>query len=133
MSTTKSLACTAVAVLLAGCVPQYRHLSVCDVRASPDTFIGINVELSGLADVHRHGTSLTDPSCPTTPVALGSPPDEHEGSAADTFFLSLAPGMLPGAPAVPVKVRGKLMQQLDRLPRYIFIVQSGAVLTTGGG
>ena len=133
MSTTTSLACTAAVLLLAGCAPQFPHISVCDVRASPDTFIGVNVELSGLADVHRHGTSLTDPSCPTTPVALGSPSDDHEGSAADTFFLALAPGILPGAPVVPVKVRGKLMQQLDRLPRYIFIVESGAVRTTGGG
>ncbi len=133
MPTIKCLALQTAALLLAGCTSQTRDVSVCEVRASTDDFIDVDVNLAGFAQVHRHGTNLTDPSCPGIAIALVSPPDDQEGSASDTFFLSLAPGMLRGTPAVPVNVRGKLSLQLDQLPRYIFIVESGRVGATGGG
>ena len=103
------------------------------MRATPEVFVGVRVELSGFADVWRHGTSLKDPACPELAVALSEPPQESEDSESSRFFLSLAPGISPDAPDVPVTVIGKLTRQSEGFPRYVFVVESGSIRTPNGG
>ncbi len=114
---------------VASCSTASIETSVCAVRASPENFLGKDLEISGLAQVYRHGTNLTDQNCPGFALALTSPPNDTEGSDSDKFFYSLAPLMAPGSKPVAVKVHGKLIEQ-DWIPRYKFIVASG---TRSGG
>ena len=132
MSKIAQLTLSLSALLLVSCSAVSQESSVCEVRASPASFLGKDLELSGLAEVHRHGTNLTDPNCPGIALALSSPPESSQGSASDTFFLTLSPLMAPGSTPVAVKVHGKLIEQTG-LPPYTFVVASGSIQRKGGG
>ena len=133
MPHTSLLSLPCLALALASCASTKPVASVCNMRATPDAFVGVRVELSGFADVWRHGTNLKDPACPELAIALSGPPGDTEDSPSDRFFLSLAPGISPDAPDFPVTVVGKLTRRSEGFPRYVFVVESGSIRNTNGG
>ena len=131
MSRISNLTFLLAVLFMASCSAASEKSSVCEIRASPSKFLNRDLELSGLAQVHRHGTNLIDPNCPGIAVALSSP-DNSEGSASDTFFLSLAPLMAAGSTPVAVTVQGRLIEQRG-IPAYRFVVASGSMQRKDGG
>ena len=133
MPHTSALGLLWLAMVLASCTAKEPVASVCSMRETPEAFVGVRVELSAFANVWRHGINLEDPACPELAVALSEPPDDREGSATSKFFLSLPFDISPDAPSVPVTVRGKLTQQSELFPPYVFVVESGSIRVTSGG
>ena len=133
MPTYSLLAIPCLALVLASCASTAPVASVCNMRATPDAFVGVRVELSGFADVWRHGTNLEDPTCPELAVALSEPPENKEDSPSSKFFLSIPFDMSPDAPSIPVTVRGKLTRKSNQFPPYVFVVESGSIRDTNGG
>ena len=133
MPNTSALGLLCLAMVLASCAAKAPVASVCSMRATPEEFVGVRVELSGFANVWRHGVNLEDPACPELAVALSEPPANKEDSATSKFFLSLPFDISPDAPSIPVTVRGQLTKQPDQFPPYVFVVESGSIRDTSGG
>jgi len=133
MPHVSALGLLCLAMVLAGCAAKEPVASVCSMRATPEEFVGVHVELSGFANVWRHGVSLEDPACPELAIALSEPPENKEDSPTSKFFLSLPFDISPDAPSIPVTIRGKLTKHSGQLPPYVFVVESGSIRNASGG
>ena len=120
-------------MVLASCAAEGPVASVCSMRATPEAFAGIRVEVSGFAKVWRHGVNLEDPACPELAIALSEPPEDKEGSPTSKFFRSLPFDISSGSSSTPVTVHGKLTQQSGQFPPHVFVVESGNIRNPSGG
>jgi len=105
-------------LVLASCSSRPASESLCTVAASPERFVGVPLTISGMAKMSRHGSTLSDPACPSQLLGL---------DGLDTkFFSSLASTLAPDSGSLRVTVTGQVARN-SGVPSHVFQVTTGVV------
>jgi|SRR5690606_1288573 hypothetical protein len=109
-------------VMLVACSRTPASVSLCAVAQTPERYIGIPLTISGMAKMGRHGSTLSDPSCPDRQLGFVGPPTKDW---SDPFHEALAGTLAPGQEPIRVMVTGRVAPT-SGLPSYVFQVTTGA-------
>lgn len=128
-----------LAVIMSGCSGQCPELespsALCNVIAHPSEFAGQRMTLAGIAQMYRHGSTLSTEDCPghaleldMVPIDADMPESElrsvMENSPGAQFFTKLASATM-GGDGVAVSVTGRVVRTPDERQPFAFRVESG--------
>src|SRR5690606_34969253 len=94
--------------------------ALCSVAQEPEAHMGNSLSISGLAKMYRHGSSLSDPTCPDLLLTL----EASDTPESNRFFKLLAGTLAPDQSPIPVDVTGQVVRHSDT-GSYVFRVSSG--------
>ena len=106
---------------LASCSNGPSSQPLCSVAKEPEAHVGSALRISGLARMARHGSSLSDPTCPDSLLAL----EASDTPESTRFFNLLAGTLAPNQSPIPVTVVGQVVRH-SGADSYAFRVSTGA-------
>ena len=104
---------------------------LCGVIADPSAYVDQKITLTGIANMHQHGSNIGSKLCPERTLALYMEERPWKQgvllSPAGEFFAQLAT-----RPDSPVSVNGRIIVDPNRPSAYTFQVESGRFDGPGG-